>query len=67
MPWNLLAFTVTVTLFHISEFLLACLFMRAELSWRSWLLSKPYCVAMGLAVAEYYAELWVVPGLKTGA
>ena len=66
MLWNLLAFTVTVALFHVSEFLLACIFMREELSWRSWLLSKPYCAAMGLAIVEFYAELWLAPGLKTG-
>ena len=66
MLWNLLAFTVTVALFHVSEFLLACIFMREELSWRSWLLSKPYCAAMSLAIVEFYTELWMAPGLKTG-
>eukprot|EP00891_Asterochloris_glomerata_P002489 jgi/Astpho2/2489/Aster-04210 len=46
-------FAITLGVFHLSEFLLTCLFNRTELSRQSWLVSRPYCLAMGLAVLEY--------------
>lgn len=30
----------------------------------AWLFSQPYCTAMALACIEYWAELWLWPGLK---
>ncbi|KAG1668152.1 hypothetical protein FOA52_005144 [Chlamydomonas sp. UWO 241] len=38
--------------------------MRAELGFKSLLLSKPYCAAMAVATGEYWLELWLIPGLK---
>ncbi|PNW88189.1 hypothetical protein CHLRE_01g018184v5 [Chlamydomonas reinhardtii] len=40
--------------------------MRHELSWNSWLFSRPYTVAMGFAILEYSVEALLVPGLKVG-
>lgn len=30
----------------------------------AWLFSKPYCIAMGLAVVEYCIEAWLLPAFK---
>jgi protein-S-isoprenylcysteine O-methyltransferase len=58
------SFPCLVEIFHVSEFLLAMIFMRDELGWKSWLFSRGYCLAMTFAVAEYFLELWLIPGLK---
>lgn len=64
-PWGgAQAFAGCLVFFHVSEFLLACIYMRDELSWRSWLVSKPYAVAMSGALLEYAFELWLAPGMK---
>ncbi len=50
--------------FHVSEFCLAQLYMRDDLSNRSWLISKPYLIAMIAASAEYWLEGALLPGMK---
>ncbi|KAL3154072.1 hypothetical protein ABBQ32_013612 [Trebouxia sp. C0010 RCD-2024] len=50
-------FLSAVTFFHVSEFVLASIYMRKDLSRRSWLISEPYCVAMLLACLEYWLEI----------
>ncbi|KAK9810375.1 hypothetical protein WJX72_009708 [[Myrmecia] bisecta] len=57
-------FAAALGFFHTSEFLLACIFMRQELSWSSWCFSTPYAVAMACACAEYFLERQLVPQLK---
>ena len=51
--------------FHVSEMGLAQLYMRDDVSSRSWLISKPYCLAMLAAIAEYWIEGALFPGMKT--
>ncbi|KAJ9506450.1 hypothetical protein QJQ45_019434 [Haematococcus lacustris] len=62
--WCLLVFAVALVEFHVSEFVLACVYMRDELGWHSWLISQPYLVAMTVAVAEFMAERYFVPSIK---
>ncbi|KAL6752064.1 Isoprenylcysteine carboxyl methyltransferase family-domain-containing protein [Haematococcus lacustris] len=62
--WCLLVFAVALVEFHVSEFVLACVYMRDELGWHSWLISQPYLVAMTVAVAEFMAEWYFVPSIK---
>lgn len=50
-------FMSAVAFFHFSEFLLASVYMRKDLSRRSWLISEPYCLAMLLACLEYWLEV----------
>ncbi|GLI61229.1 hypothetical protein VaNZ11_003529, partial [Volvox africanus] len=64
MPLNV--FLVSLAFFHCSEFILAMIFMRDELSIKSWLLSKAYATTMLFAVLEYVLEGWAVPALKVG-
>ncbi|GLC57133.1 hypothetical protein PLESTB_001187000 [Pleodorina starrii] len=59
-------FVAVLTFFHCSEFLLAYVYMRDELSITSWLITKPYATAMAFAVLEYLVESWALPGLKVG-
>ena len=61
---DLVVFLLFLAFFHASEFALAWAFHPAEVSTSSWLVSKPYCFAMSLAVAEYLAEKALVPGSK---
>lgn len=61
---HLKLFLGVLAFFHLSEFLLACLFMRHELGFSSLLFSKPYCIAMSVAVVEYLLEYWLFPSLK---
>lgn len=65
MLWHLNAFAIVLAYFHVSEFTLAFIFMRKELSWQSWLFSKPYCLAMLMATIEFSIEAWLLPALKT--
>ncbi|KAJ9524601.1 hypothetical protein QJQ45_024186, partial [Haematococcus lacustris] len=68
--WCLLVFAVALVEFHVSEFVLACVYMRDELGWHcggapaAWLISQPYLVAMTVAVAEFMAERYFVPSIK---
>ncbi|GIL49409.1 hypothetical protein Vafri_5746 [Volvox africanus] len=64
MPLNV--FFASLAFFHCSEFLLAMIFMRDELSMKSWLFSKAYATAMVFAVLEYVLEGWAMPALKFG-
>ena len=57
-------FCATLAFFHISEFTLAYVYMRDELSWRSWLVSRDYVLALAAGVAEYLAEWWAWPQIK---
>ncbi|CAL5223541.1 g6073 [Coccomyxa viridis] len=38
--------------------------MRQDLSARSWLISRPYCIAMICAIGEYTIEVRALPGMK---
>lgn len=53
--------------FHLSEFALAVRYDRGNVGWRSFLISKPYCVAMTLALVEFKTELAVFGEAKTRA
>ena len=64
VPWEALVFVVSLVFYHVSEYAIAWRYNRSTLSRDSWLFSKPYCVAMGAACAEYAGELALVPGLK---
>lgn len=64
VPWEAWAFVVSLVFYHVSEYAIAWRYNRSTLSRDSWLFSRPYCVAMGAACAEYAAELALVPGLK---
>ncbi|KAK9831864.1 hypothetical protein WJX81_003111 [Elliptochloris bilobata] len=57
-------FMASLAFFHISEFLLAWVYMRQDWSRKSLLLSRPYSAAMACAVAEYLLEGRLLPGLK---
>ncbi|KAK9842170.1 hypothetical protein WJX84_009754 [Apatococcus fuscideae] len=52
-------------MFHASEFGLAAAFSN-QLSWTSWLVSPPYCVALGLTMLEYFLEASFEAGWKSG-
>ena len=58
-------FAVVLALFHLSEFILAYVYMRAEFSLTSSLFSVPYCFAMACAVFEYCTEAHFLPAIKT--
>lgn len=60
-----LVFICVLAFFHLSEFLLAFVYMRQELGWSSFLFSKTYCIAMSTALVEYLLECWLFPGLKS--
>ena len=49
-------FCLFLLAFHLSEFALAFHYNPRELGWRSFLLSKPYAVAMGAAALEFHLE-----------
>ena len=53
---DLIIFLLAIAFFHVSEFSLVYVFVPSELSRDSWLISKPYCFAMGLALLEYLVE-----------
>lgn len=57
-------FLCVIMFFHTSEFALACIYMREELSFSSLLFSKQYCIAMGSALVEFCLEAWLFPGMK---
>lgn len=57
-------FCATLAFFHLSEFTLAYVFMRDELSWRSWLISRDYVLALAAGVVEFLGEWWAWPHLK---
>mmetsp|Transcript_18687 Transcript_18687/g.52514 ORF Transcript_18687/g.52514 Transcript_18687/m.52514 type:complete len:196 (-) Transcript_18687:848-1435(-) len=63
-PWQLQLFGVLLAFYHVSEFTLAAVFMRQQLSWSSWLITKPYCLAMGTGLLEFWLESWLWPQLK---
>ena len=50
------SFLAVLCIFHTSEFALACMYMRRDLSARSTLISLPYCLAMACASLEYWLE-----------
>ena len=52
-PWELVAFVSALLFYHVAEFAIAARYNRDSLSRRSWLLGKPYAVAMTTACAEY--------------
>eukprot|EP00803_Ostreobium_quekettii_P004938 evm.model.scf_319EXC.7 EVM.evm.TU.scf_319EXC.7 scf_319EXC:50371-56752(-) len=64
LPLPVQIFAAAVIFFHLSEFALAAIYMRSSLSWTSFLISTPYCVAMALALAEYTIEAALVPAMK---
>lgn len=64
LPLSFKLFTVVFVFFHASEFILACVYMRSQLSLRSTLFSKPYFVALSIALAEYFAELQFLGRMK---
>ena len=61
---DLALFALVLTFFHVSEFTLVYLFVPGDLSRDSWLLSKPYAFAMGLALLEYLLESSLLDGFK---
>ena len=44
-----------------------CILFDTPGSSAAWLVSKPYCLAMGLAVLEYLVEIWLFSSLKIQA
>lgn len=60
-------FYILLAHFHLSEFALAVRYDRGNVGWRSFLISKPYCVAMTLALVEFKTELAVFGEAKTRA
>ena len=60
----LAAFLVVLAVFHLSEALLIALIDRRSLAWGSFLISRPYCVAMSLAIAEFLVEARLFPSWK---
>ncbi len=60
----LVGFLAALTFFHLSEAVLVALIAPAALSRDSLLLSRAYCVAMLLAIAEFMIEIWLVPAIK---
>ncbi|KAI3436694.1 hypothetical protein D9Q98_006109 [Chlorella vulgaris] len=67
MPTPFACFIGALAWFHTSEFCLAAIYQRSDLGLRSWLFSKPYCVAMLLSCVEYAAELRWAPALDVSA
>mmetsp|Transcript_24745 Transcript_24745/g.39763 ORF Transcript_24745/g.39763 Transcript_24745/m.39763 type:complete len:196 (+) Transcript_24745:176-763(+) len=63
-PWEVTAFALSLAFYHVSEFAIAATFNRATLSSASWLVSKPYCLAMTAACVEYVLERALLPTLK---
>ncbi len=57
-------FLATIFIFHSSEFLLAYTYMRDALSWRSWLISRDYLIALTAGVVEFLLEWYCFPHLK---
>ncbi len=53
---DLILFLGFLAFFHVSEFCLVLIYNRKELSLDSWLISKPYCLAMSFALLEYNLE-----------
>ncbi|GAX74277.1 hypothetical protein CEUSTIGMA_g1726.t1 [Chlamydomonas eustigma] len=64
MWWYFSSFLAAIVFFHVSEFILAAIYMWEELSWDSLLLSKNYCLALSMGCMEYCIECWLVPSLK---
>ncbi|KAI8466776.1 MAG: Isoprenylcysteine carboxyl methyltransferase family-domain-containing protein [Monoraphidium minutum] len=62
--WQLPAFGAALAFFHTSEFLIAAVTDRENLSSRSFLFSKPYAIAMGCGLSEFFLERWLAPGAK---
>ncbi|KAL6783927.1 hypothetical protein ACKKBG_A04045 [Auxenochlorella protothecoides x Auxenochlorella symbiontica] len=62
----LVLFALALCIFHGSEFALTFYYNREHISRRSWLLSWPYCIAMGASLVEYGLERTLMPSLKTG-
>ena len=65
-PWELVAFVSALLFYHVAEFAIAARYNRDSLSRHSWLLGKPYVVAMTTACAEYILECAMFPGWKLG-
>ena len=64
MILDLVLFLACLAFFHTSEFALAWIFNPSDLSRDSWLFSRHYCLAMGLALSEYFCERALAPGWK---
>lgn len=64
MLWQLAAFVAVLVAFHTSEFALAVIYMRHQLSYKSLLISWPYTAAMAAGVTEYLLEERFIPQLK---
>ncbi|WIA21396.1 hypothetical protein OEZ85_000612 [Tetradesmus obliquus] len=62
--WQLLVFAGALVFFHASEFLLAAIYMRDELSMKSLLFSKAYLIAMSCGVLEFLLEAALLPAMK---
>mmetsp|Transcript_25703 Transcript_25703/g.48762 ORF Transcript_25703/g.48762 Transcript_25703/m.48762 type:complete len:190 (+) Transcript_25703:110-679(+) len=60
-------FVFALGFFHCSEFTLAFLFSPNEVTWKSWLFSKPYCIAMGTACLEFILWTFLAPGMRSSA
>lgn len=55
---------ISIVLFHTSEFALALIYERANCATTSFLLSKPYVLAMALSLLEYHMTKTYVAGWK---
>mmetsp|Transcript_15289 Transcript_15289/g.38890 ORF Transcript_15289/g.38890 Transcript_15289/m.38890 type:complete len:198 (+) Transcript_15289:181-774(+) len=64
MAWQFVTFVGCLGFFHVTEYLLAWVYNRSEVTRDSWLFSKAYCCAMAAAVAEYKVERDCIPKLK---
>jgi len=64
-PWEQVWWMLgSVLFFHTSEFLLALAYHGRRVTVGSLLISVPYLVALGCALAEHALETWFVPRLK---
>mmetsp|Transcript_8100 Transcript_8100/g.23234 ORF Transcript_8100/g.23234 Transcript_8100/m.23234 type:complete len:188 (+) Transcript_8100:181-744(+) len=60
----LVAFAICIAAFHLSEYFLAFIYQREDLSASSFLFSKDYGIAMVAGVAEYVLEWLLIPQSK---
>lgn len=58
---SLHVYWLSLLIFHVSEFMLALLFDRAQCSATSLLLSWPYVTAMAGSLLEYHLSFWLFP------
>ena len=67
IDWVLVAFFGVLLFFHLAEALLTAVFHPREFCRDSFLVSIPYTLAMGCAVAEYLLEARLWPAMKSSA